>query len=135
VSVTNKSTTDKNIRVRYPANFRLPLNSKELTNDTLQGYDLSLTGDAISIRDKYRYPVKIPVLMLDTIARTYSFILKAGQEVYVESRFPAASPTYGQVFIIGNTDTVVLKRHGKIFKKEPKLLPGCSWNYTIREQQ
>ena len=135
VVITNKSKVDKNIRVIYPAHFRLPINSKEGTNDSLLAYDHSMTGNYISLRDNYRYPLKIPILLLDTVARTYSFNLKAEHEVIIESRWLTSVPTYGQIFIIENADTIELKRHGKIFKKRPQLLLGGSWTYTINDNK
>jgi hypothetical protein len=135
VTIVNKSRTDKNIRVIYPANFRLPLDKMKRTNDSLQAYDLRTTANSISIRDHYRYPVSIPILSLDTANKTYSFNLKAGHEVFVEHSLPMTYPTFGQIFIIDNQDTVMLKRHGKIFRKSPKLLLGGIWSYTINDNE
>ena len=133
VVISNKSTVDRNIRVIYPTNFRLPINSKDRTNDSLQTYDHTLTDNTISVRDYYRYPVKIPILLLDTINRTYSFNLKARHEVIIESRWPASLPTFGQLFIIDNTDTIKLVRHGRDFEKRPKLLLRGNWTHTIND--
>ena len=126
---------DKNIRVIYPADFKLPINTKDRTNDSLLTYDHTMTDNTISTRDYYRYPVKTAILSLDTFNRTYSFKLKARHEVIIESRWPASVPTYGQIFIIDNSDTVELKRHGKNFKKTPKLILGGSWTYTINDDK
>ncbi len=114
----------------YPAHFRLPINRIDRTNDSLLTYDHTLTDNAISTRDYYRYPVKIPILSLDTVNRTYSFNLKANHEVIVESRWSVSTPTYGQMFIIDNLDTVELKKQGKIFKKR-----GGSWTYIINDNK
>ncbi len=128
VAIVNNSKTDKNIRVEYPPHTRLPLYGRDTTTDSLKTYDLSL-------KDRYMHPGKIPILSMDTLKRTYSFNLKAGQEAFVESRFLATHPTYGQVFIIDNTDTVELKKKGKDFVKKPKLSMGGTWKYTITDDK
>jgi hypothetical protein len=79
--------------------------------------------------------VRMPLLSMDTVARTYSFDLKAGHKIVIESRFPAGAPTYGQLVIIDNTDTAELKKHGKDFRKKPKLVLGGSWIYTIKDPE
>ena len=135
VVISNKSKVGKTIRVIYPENFKLPINTKGRTNDSLQTYDHTLTDNTISTRDYFRYPIKIPLLSLDTVNRTYSFNLKAKHEIIIESRWPASLPTYGQIFIIDNSDTVKLIRHGKDFKKRPKLMLGGSWTYTITDDK
>ena len=133
VVISNKSKVDKNISVSYPADFSLPINTLGQRNDSLLTYDHTLTHNTINSRDYYRYPVMTAILSLDTINRTYSFNLKADHEVIVESHWPSPAPTYRQIFIIGNLDTVELKRHGKFFKKSPKLSFGGSWTYTIKK--
>ena len=135
VVISNKSRVDKNIRVIYPATYKFPINTKDRTNDSLQTYDHTLTENTISTRDYYRYPVKVPLLSLDTVNRTYSFNLKARHEVIIESRWPASLPTFGQIFIIDNIDTIKLIRHGKYFKKRPKLILGGSWTHTINDDK
>ena len=130
VVINNKSRVDKNIRVIYPGHFRLPINRKHGTNDSLLTYDHTLADNAMSTRDYYRYPTKIPVLSFDTNNRTYSFNLKAKHEVIIETRWRASTPTYGQMFIIDNLDTIELKRHEKPFKKK-----GGSWEYTIDDSK
>ena len=132
VIIDNKSKVEKNIRVYYPSNFKMPIDESLGANDSLKTYDHTLTDNTISVRDYYRYPSKTPILSLDTIVRIYSFNLKAKHEVVVEFRQQKNVPTYGQVFIINNVDTIEIKKHGKVFKKEPKLLPGGSWVYTIK---
>jgi hypothetical protein len=135
VVIKNRSQSDKNIRVDYPANLKLPINNISRTNDSLNTYDHTLTANAISTRDYYRYPDKTAIIMLDTINRTYSFNLKPGHDVIIESRWTEHSkPTYGQLFIINNSDTVELIKRGGKFKKSPKLSSGGSWIYTINEQ-
>lgn len=131
VIINNKSGFDKNITVTYPANFKMPISESERMNDSLTTYDHTLTDNTITVRDYYRYPTKTPILTLDTALRTYSFILKAKHEVVVEFRNKATAPTFGQTFMIDNAGIIELKRHGKDFKKSPKLLPGGSWTYTI----
>jgi hypothetical protein len=133
VVISNKSRVDKNIRVIYPLNYRLPINTRDRTNDSLKTYDHTQTDNTINARDYYRNPKKIPILLLDTIRRTYSFNLKAKHEVIIESRWPASLPTFGQIIIIDNIDTVKLIRHGKDFEKRPKLLLGGSWTHTIND--
>ena len=135
VVISNKSKVDKSIRVIYPENFKLPINTKDRTSDSLQTYDHTFTDNTVSARDYYRYPVKIPVLSLDTVNRTYSFNLKAKHEAIIESRWPASFPTFGQIFIIENSDTIRLIRHGKDFKKRPKLMLGGSWTHTIIDEE
>jgi hypothetical protein len=133
VVISNKSRFDKNIQVTYPSNYRLPINTRDRTNDSLQTYDHTQTDNTINARDYFRYPEKIPILLLDTINRTYSFNLKAKHEVIIESRWPASLPTFGQIFVIDNIDTIKLVRHGKDFKKRPKLLLGGSWIHIITD--
>jgi hypothetical protein len=134
VAISNKSGVDRNIRVIYPENFQFPSNTKEHTNDSLQTYDHTLTGNRNS-GDYYNYPGKTPILSSDTVNRSYSFKLKDKHEVIVERRWPASLPTFGQMFIIDNTDTVKLLRRGKDFKKRAKLLLGGTWTHTIAERK
>lgn len=97
VVISNKSRLEKNIRVIYPSNYRLPINTRERTNDSLQTYDHTQTNNTINARDYYRYPEKIPILLSDAINRSYSFNLKATHEVIIESRWPASLPTLEQI--------------------------------------
>src|SRR5687768_15725355 len=82
VGIHNKSTEDKTIQVHYPAGFRFPLQG--MNKDSLPGYDHTLTGNAVTSYDHYRYPVRLPIVALDTVARTYSFTLKAKHEVVLQ---------------------------------------------------
>ena len=133
VVISNKSRVDRNIRVIYPENFMFSTETINQTIDSLQSYDHTLTDNTISTRDYYRYPLKIPLLSLDTVNRTYSFNLKAKHDVIIERRWPATLPTFGQIFIIDNADTIKLINHGKDFRKRPKLMLGGTWTHTIRE--
>ena len=49
--------------------------------------------------------------------------------------WPASAPTYGQVFIIDNHDTIALQPKSKQFKKRPRLMLGGSWTYAIKGGQ
>lgn len=131
VALQNKTTTDKTIKVIYPENFKFPRDSGSSEYnfclcDSVKTFDLS-------DKDNYLHPYIVPMLTKDTIARTYSFILKPNYSATVESRFLTALPTFGQIFIINQTDTVNLIRHGKDFVKKPKLLLGGSWTHTIKD--
>jgi hypothetical protein len=130
VVIANRSATDKEIRVAYPANFKLPMDVDLRSIDSLTIYNLN--EHYFSSRDRVMAARRIPVVSLDTVARSWSFHLKAGHKAIVESRWPASRPTYGQVFII-NADTIELKKHEKVFVKQPKLYSGGSWTYTITE--
>ena len=124
--IHNRSGADRNIRVLYPAGLTHPYDPITDTPFLLNAYDHTLTENAISSRDYYRYYTRIPIQALDTINRSYTFFLKAKHEVIIEARWSASTPTFGQVFIIDNTDTIYLKRRGKDFKKR-----GGSWTHTI----
>jgi hypothetical protein len=129
LTISNKTSTDKKIKVIYPANFKFPGSTQYSfgIRDSIKTYDLNTA-------DNYLHPFVVPRLSWDTIARTYSFDLKANYSATIESRFLATAPTYGQVFIIDNKDTIELKRHGKIFIKKPKLTLGGTWTYTIKDK-
>lgn len=131
VVIANTSKADKDIYVTYPANFILPMDIDLRSVDSLTIYNLS--EQYVYSIDRARSGKRIPIVSLDTVARTYSFHLKAGHEAIVESRWPASKPTYRQVFIIDGADTVELKKHEKVFKKKPKLWAGGAWIYTIQE--
>jgi hypothetical protein len=126
VAIANKTNTDKQIKVIYPVNFEFP-------GDIEYSFGIrdSIKTFNIKIADNYLHPFITPRLSWDTILRTYAFNLKANYSAIIENRFLATYPTYGQIFIIDNTDTVELKRHGKIFIKKPKLTLGGTWTYTI----
>ena len=129
VVIANKTDTDKQIKVIYPANFKLPgaIEYSFGIRDSVKTYDLN-------IADNYLHPFVVPRVSWDTIARTYIFNLKTNHSATIESRFLAAYPTYGQIFIIDNKDTVELMRHGKLFIKKPKLTLGGTWTYTITDE-
>jgi hypothetical protein len=125
VSIANKTSAPKNIRVIYPEAFITRRDTiGNIRMDSLKAYDLAIT-------DNYN-PVIIPTQLKDTNARTYSFVLPAGHSAVVESRFLAVHPTYGQLFIIDNKDTVELKRKKSSFVKRPKIWTGGTWTYTIK---
>jgi hypothetical protein len=130
VAIANRTNTEKQIKVIYPANFKFPgdIEYSFGIRDSIKTYDLN-------IADNYLYPFVVPRLFWDTTARTYAFNLKANHSATIENRFLATDPTYGQVFIIDNKDTVELKRHGKIFRKKPKLTLGGTWTYTITDKK
>ena len=95
----------------------------------------SLFSAEINKPENYKYPLATPILLLDTISRTYSFLLKPWHEAIVESCWPAGYPTFGQIFIIDKSDTIVLERHGDDFTKKPKLLFSGSWLHVITEKK
>jgi len=130
VAISNKTNADKQIKVIYPPDFKFPgdIEYSFGIRDSIKTYNLN-------IADNYLHPFVVPRLFWDTTARTYAFNLKANHSATIENRFLATYPTYGQVFIIDNIDTVELKRHGKIFKKKPKLTLGGTWTYTITDNK
>jgi hypothetical protein len=130
VVISNKTNTDKQVKVNYPINFKFPgdIEYSFGIRDSILTYDLS-------IADNYKHPFLVPRILWDTTTRTYSFNLRANHSATIESRFLAADPTYGQIFIIDNKDTVELKRHEKIFKKKPKLTLGGTWTFTIVDKK
>ena len=133
VSITNKTKTEKSIHASYPAHAPSPIFRKDKRSDSLQGYDISETEHAITSRDYYRYPVRIPIECSDTSARTFSFTLKPGHKVFLMNQYPSASPAFGSVFIIDKRDTLVLEKKGRFFKKRPKRGKGGSWTYIIKD--
>ncbi len=125
VVIINGSKADKHIRVIYPPGFKKPFGMQAEGADSIMIYTADGAPDQKSVQ-------KTPVLTSDTLERTYSFLLKAGQEAVVESRSMTAQPTYGQFFIIDNNDTVELKQKDRQFVKRPKLMLGGAWTYTIK---
>jgi len=127
LSIANKTNTNKEIKVIYPANFKFPgdIEYSFGIRDSIKTYNLNEENN-------YLNPLVIPRLSWDTIARTYSFILKANYSATIESRFLATNPTYGQIFIIDNVDTVELNKNNGKFVKKPKITLGGTWTYTIR---
>jgi hypothetical protein len=128
VVISNKSNSDKQVKAIYPPNFKLPQNWMYDRHDSLRIFEIDRSNS-------YKYPLATPILSIDTVARTYSFLLKPGHKAIVESRWPAGYPTFGQIFIIDNRDTIALERHGEDFIKKPKLLLGGSWTHVIREKR
>lgn len=131
VAIHNRSKEDKNIQAFYPAGARLPFSLTRGANDSLRGYDHTLTEGAITSRDYYRYPVKIPLAAVDTALRTFAFTLKRGHQVVLEEGYPSFVPQLGAVFIVNRKDTAVLEKKGRFFQKRPKRGKGGSWTYTI----
>jgi hypothetical protein len=122
VVLYNKSGTDKKIHVLYPASHR-PV----AATDSLKAYDHTLTANEFSTRDIYRYGVTIPLENIDTMSRSYSFLLKDKHEVIVESTWPVSTLPWGQSFIIKDADTIVFQRKGKWFKRR-----GGVWSFIIK---
>ncbi len=135
VVISNRTAVERNIRVIYPEHFSLPVNFNDQTNDSLQSYDLAALDRLKNTADYYKHLVRIPILSLDTVNRTYTFNLKAGHKVIIESRWPSALPTFGQTVIIDNTDTIRLTKKGTDFRKKPKLMLGGTWTFTIIETE
>jgi hypothetical protein len=123
VVLSNQSSTDKKVEVHYPTNFHY------IIRDSLTVYN-NTAPDSI----KWKLHLKTPVLSKDSTKRTYTFVLKAGRDALVEKRWATSAPTYGQVFIIDNKDTVELKPKSKQFKKRPRLMLGGEWKYTIKSE-
>lgn len=131
VAIQNKTSTNKSIKVIYPANFKLPSDSIPFDfciRDSVRLFNLK-------DEEYYLHPTVIPKTDWDTAARTYSFNLPPNYEAIVEQRFLTALPTFGQVFIIDGTDTIKLMRRGRDFIKRPKLLLGGTWSHTIKDKQ
>jgi hypothetical protein len=130
VAIANKSSSDKEIKVIYPSTFKFPGATQYDLNirDSVKIFDLTK-------KEKYTTQAFIPYSSWDTVSRTYTFKLKSNQEALVENRFLTALPTFGQIFIIDNNDTIKLIRHGKDFIKRPKLLLGGTWTHTIKDEQ
>lgn len=130
VAIVNQSTTEKHLTVYYPPTFKFKgerdANHVGVMRDSIKIYDLTKT-------DYYFYPNTILKTSRDTTKRTYSFLLKPNQKAIVESRFLATVPTFGQIFIIDNKDTIELKARKNEFRKRPKLFLGGEWTYTIKD--
>ena len=103
VVATNKSLTDKKIRMIFPETFKLKYH-----RDSLQAWDLSRTHNEISIRDRYRYASKIPV-DFDTMGGMLTFTLKAGHEVTVTGS-PVPLSILKKMLVTANLDTLEFKR-------------------------
>ncbi|MBX3252822.1 MAG: hypothetical protein KF862_01675 [Chitinophagaceae bacterium] len=131
VAIQNKTSTEKTIKVIYPANFKFPGDSGGAQNnfclrDSVKTFDLS-------DKDSYLNPFIVPMLSKDTVERTYSFVLKPNYSATVEGRSFSSLPTFGQIFIIDQKDTIKLIRYGRDFVKKPKLLLGGSWKHIIKD--
>src|ERR1700720_978176 len=107
VILSNKSRIDKRIKVLYTVDF------KHFVKDSLSLYD-----NRIKASKRYlQKPIKTPILNFDTVQRTYSFLLNSNFDVFVEGASLAANPSYGQIFIIDNKDSVTLKKNDKTFRR------------------
>jgi len=128
VALKNHTNTDKEIKVIYPPGFKFGGEERfDFTiSDSIKTYALDEPTNSANA-------IIIPFRSSDTIARTYSFILKSNRKAIVEDRGFTAAPTYGQIFVIDNVDTVELKKHGKDFGKKPRLLWGGTWSHTIKD--
>ena len=70
VVIHNKSGADKNIRVIYPPGY-----TGIAKTDSLSAYDHTLTANAFSTRDYYRHGVNIPLENLDSLNKTFTFLV------------------------------------------------------------
>lgn len=129
VAIQNKSKSDKQIKVFYPKEFKFPGDHEYSfgIRDSIQTYDLS-------VKDNYLNPTVIAKTDWDTVARNYSFVLKRNYSAKIESRFLAVNPTWGQIFIIDNVDTVKLEPKSRDFKRRPKITFGGTWTHIILDE-
>jgi hypothetical protein len=130
VVISNNTASAREIKVIYPENFELP-------HDWYYDYYPAPRGSVrtykLNIPFKYnKIATVVSCTHFDTAARTYTFTLPANYKAVVESRLNYSSPTYEQVFIIDNADTVILKKRSKKFKSKPPLFLRSSWVYTIK---
>jgi hypothetical protein len=125
VAISNKTTQDKHIQGVWPAGTPMVRYSGDKHGDSLRAFDLN-------IADYYNSIKMIPLESIDTVTGRYSFVLKPGYQAIVESRFLAVYPTFGQVFIIDQSDTVQLVHRGKGFRKRPKIWLGGTWKHEIK---
>jgi hypothetical protein len=132
VAISNTTKKDKHIRVIYPQNYTFPGESRHNTGilGALPAYRLDMPAES-----RHQFREVINYSGWDTAAQTYTFTLKANYRAVVESRIITPFPTFGQVFVIDNTDTVRLEMHGKDFKKKPALFLGGTWTHTIKEKK
>lgn len=131
VVISNRSARDQKIQVFYKDPFALIFDPRDSTPDSLSAYRLSANKKEMNSRDYYKYPIRCPILSLDTIARSYYFVARAGYKIIVESKWLASTPVFGQKFIIDGGDTLELIRHGHDFRKRPKFGLGGDWEHTI----
>lgn len=119
VILSNKSDRDIAVTAVYPDAFK-----KHLT-DTLGTFDNRIKANRRKDSD---YGSSV-VFARDTNLNTYSFVLKANQGVVVEGAAFAAYPTWGQLFILDNKDSVVLSAKKNKFRRSWFI--GGNWTYTI----
>src|SRR5215204_1208105 len=99
IVATNQSNAGKQIDVILPKTLKLPHRL-----DSLQAWDLSNTQNDITMRDRYRYSVKIPT-NVDTSTNTLSFNLKSHHEITVFGQ-PTSLQTIKKTFFVVGTDTL-----------------------------
>jgi hypothetical protein len=130
VAIENRTKSDKQIMVIYPKEFKFPGDHEYSfgIRDSIKTFDLS-------IKDNYLKPTRVAKVDWDTLSRTYKFILKSNYSATIESRFLAVFPTWGQIFIIENYDTIKLEPKSKDFIKKPKITLGGVWTHKIIDKK
>ena len=119
VILSNQSGKDRTVTAVYPDAFR-----KHLA-DTLGIVDNRIK---VTRRQPSDYG-NIGLISKDTTQHTYSFVIPADKNVYIEGASFAAYPTWGQIFIIDGKDSVHLVKGNKQFKRTWFI--GGNWTYTI----
>lgn len=119
--VSNTSSQDKMIQVFFP-------------NETKNIFGLT---DSIRFVNNYQLEGQpnasiAKTTLLDSLTRSYSFILPLGQDVILERGWGSA-PLPNQKIIIDNTDTVVVSKKSSRITKRPKLTLGGDYRLTIKD--
>ena len=122
VVIHNKSASDKQVTLLTNGNNAVFSNG----NDSLTAYDHAKAGNAISSRDYHRYGQQLPIRKSATNSNEYSFVLPANHRVILHSSWPASSLPWGETLVINGSDSLVLSKKGKTFRKK-----GGSWTHTI----
>lgn len=122
VVMYNKSTSDKQVTLRTNGNNAVFPND----NDSLTAYDHARAGNAISSRDYHRYGQLLPIRKSATNSNEYYFVLPANHRVIIHSSWPVSSLPWSETFIINESDSVILSKKGKTFRKK-----GGNWTHTI----
>jgi len=124
VVIANKTNADRKIKVFYTDEMPSP-------HEQIVGYDSiwtypngKLYGGSSS---------KIPVMLNDTSARFFCFVLRPGYTAFIENIHLGTRPRYGKVIIIDDADTIRLIRHGKDFNKGFAVMGGI-WTHSIRDK-
>lgn len=115
IVIENKSSQPKRFVAHYPSDLKFP---KE--KDSLQAWDLTVTENSISVRDRYRNSLRLPATA-DTARRTVSFLMQGKHELTFYGSRTSLS-TVRKLIVIADHDT--LKFHRK----------GNCWTYTIGPQ-